>query len=646
VRSSPAIGSDGTVYVGSEDNKLYALSGKSGVKLWEFETGSYVVSSPAIGSDGTVYVGSGNSKLYAINDKSGVKVWEFETGSLLDSVTSSPAIGSDGTVYVGTFDGKLYAIKTDSKGLAKSPWPMRGQNAQHTGRTIGVVTTKSPEPTPPANSKLAGALINKRVGISIEGDELWIQLNPDGTTLDYKGLTGTFKIENLTLSVQDDDGITMVEFVAPNPKEGDAVTVTGTREPDSPPILGPIKAKLVTLTKINDSGTTDAIPPPPPIPNPSEPEPTKPNPPVPGPSVDAGSAQILEQAIRKTLRKPEGGALTPDDFAKVTALSVSTGLKGPKVKDLTYLKQCPNLQNLFLQSHEVKDLSPLAGLTKLIKINLTGNQVTDLTPLAKLLALKELWLQRNGLANLAPLASLKQLEELQLDENKITDLSPLTGLIGLQVLGLNNNQVENLAPLTGMVQLERLVITGNPAREYAALSGLTALKSLTFSPPPGTDFAAVLGGFQQLTTLSIGKTTLSSLAGLVGALKNPDGLTSLSIHNCGVEDISALSQLKNLGSINLMNNRVTDLSALKGMSRLTSLILSQNKVADLGPLAEVPNLGTLWLSGNRFDDLTPLLGLKKLRTVLIHSPRVPAAQLEQLRKAIPGCRVDNKTASP
>ena len=63
----------------------------------------------------------------------GVKLWEFETGG---SVLSSPAIGSDGTVYVGSQDNKLYAIKTDSKGLAKSPWPMRGQNAGHTGRVL------------------------------------------------------------------------------------------------------------------------------------------------------------------------------------------------------------------------------------------------------------------------------------------------------------------------------------------------------------------------------------------------------------------------------------------------------------------------------------------------------------------------------
>ena len=67
--------------------------------------------------------------------KIGTPIWEFETGG---AVLSSPAIGSDGTVYVGEErrGGKLYAIKTDSKGLAKSPWPMFGQNARHTGRVM------------------------------------------------------------------------------------------------------------------------------------------------------------------------------------------------------------------------------------------------------------------------------------------------------------------------------------------------------------------------------------------------------------------------------------------------------------------------------------------------------------------------------
>ena len=64
-------------------------------------------------------------------------LWEFETGGW---VSSSPAIGSDGTVYVGSYDKKLYAIKTDSKGLAKSPWPMRGQNPMTLGHLSALKT--------------------------------------------------------------------------------------------------------------------------------------------------------------------------------------------------------------------------------------------------------------------------------------------------------------------------------------------------------------------------------------------------------------------------------------------------------------------------------------------------------------------------
>ena len=75
----------------------------------------------------------GCGKKESVQPSAELKLWEFETGG---AVISSPAIGSDGTVYVGSFDKKLYAIKTESLGLAKSPWPMRGQNARHTGRVM------------------------------------------------------------------------------------------------------------------------------------------------------------------------------------------------------------------------------------------------------------------------------------------------------------------------------------------------------------------------------------------------------------------------------------------------------------------------------------------------------------------------------
>jgi hypothetical protein len=65
VFSSPAVGGDGTIYVGSRDYKLYAIS-PDGTLQWSFPTSHYVESSPAIGGDGTIYVGSIDNKLYAI----------------------------------------------------------------------------------------------------------------------------------------------------------------------------------------------------------------------------------------------------------------------------------------------------------------------------------------------------------------------------------------------------------------------------------------------------------------------------------------------------------------------------------------------------------------------------------------------------
>jgi outer membrane protein assembly factor BamB len=62
--SHPTIGADGTIYVGSLDNKLYAINPDGSLK-WSYTTGHDVRSSPAIGADGTVYVGSDDKKLYA-----------------------------------------------------------------------------------------------------------------------------------------------------------------------------------------------------------------------------------------------------------------------------------------------------------------------------------------------------------------------------------------------------------------------------------------------------------------------------------------------------------------------------------------------------------------------------------------------------
>jgi outer membrane protein assembly factor BamB len=108
VDSSPAIGADGTIYVGATGPNFYAIN-PDGSQKWKFTPGACVYSSPAIGADGTIYVGSSDGNLYAINPD-GSRKWSGTTGG---QVYSSPAIGADGAIYIGSFDNYLYAIYPD-----------------------------------------------------------------------------------------------------------------------------------------------------------------------------------------------------------------------------------------------------------------------------------------------------------------------------------------------------------------------------------------------------------------------------------------------------------------------------------------------------------------------------------------------------
>jgi outer membrane protein assembly factor BamB len=101
--SSPAIGSDGTIYFGSLNDTLYALNPDGSLK-WSYSTNRDIYSSPTIGSDGTIYFGSYDNYLYALNPDGTLK-WRYDAGT---SIHTSPAIGQDGTIYFGQMYGQYH----------------------------------------------------------------------------------------------------------------------------------------------------------------------------------------------------------------------------------------------------------------------------------------------------------------------------------------------------------------------------------------------------------------------------------------------------------------------------------------------------------------------------------------------------------
>lgn len=114
--SSPLI-HDGKVYVGSSDQRVYALELRSGKLVWAFKTGGTVHSSPALAGRNVV-VGSWDGAVYALDAASGAEQWRFQTQteqklSIMLGIQASPSVDGD-TVYIGSRDGFFYALDAAS----------------------------------------------------------------------------------------------------------------------------------------------------------------------------------------------------------------------------------------------------------------------------------------------------------------------------------------------------------------------------------------------------------------------------------------------------------------------------------------------------------------------------------------------------
>ena len=95
-------------------NESKAENKKAGTVLWEFETGDEVLSSPVVGIKNTLYIGSNDNKYYALDCISGKKKWEFKTGQFLGTTYAFPSITTNETVIVGTIDGHIYALNENN----------------------------------------------------------------------------------------------------------------------------------------------------------------------------------------------------------------------------------------------------------------------------------------------------------------------------------------------------------------------------------------------------------------------------------------------------------------------------------------------------------------------------------------------------
>lgn len=110
------------------------------------------------------------------------------------------------------------------------------------------------------------------------------------------------------------------------------------------------------------------------------------------------------------------------------------------------------------------------------------------------------------------------------------------------------------------------------------------------------------------------------------------------------EDLGHIAELYALSSLSLTEDGLTDLTPLSGLGGLTMLDLSGNEISDLAPLTSLGSLRTLYLDNNPITDFSPLYRLENLSMLSIREIELTEAQLAELSGALPHCAIHSETA--
>jgi len=113
ITSSPVI-DNGTIYVGSCDERVYAIDVATGKEKWSFKTDDFVEAPPLV-HDGRVYIGSNDFFVYALDAATGAVVWKYETGEKIMGSANVVALPDGATgIVVGSYDNNLYCFEAAS----------------------------------------------------------------------------------------------------------------------------------------------------------------------------------------------------------------------------------------------------------------------------------------------------------------------------------------------------------------------------------------------------------------------------------------------------------------------------------------------------------------------------------------------------
>ncbi len=104
LQTSPVM-KNGSVYLGSLNNKEYKVSADNDSTYWKFDAKAQIHSTSCLWEDKVIF-GADNGMIYCLNAADGSLAWSYKTGA---PVVATP-MAFDNKVYVGSYDSNYYCI--------------------------------------------------------------------------------------------------------------------------------------------------------------------------------------------------------------------------------------------------------------------------------------------------------------------------------------------------------------------------------------------------------------------------------------------------------------------------------------------------------------------------------------------------------
>jgi len=112
IASSPVV-SEGRVYFGSDDGKLYCVEAANGQLVWSFKTDD-IIEAPPLVLEGKVFFGSSDFFFYALSAATGELVWKVETDDKILGGANFTRSDEGLRILVGSYDTHLYCFDPKS----------------------------------------------------------------------------------------------------------------------------------------------------------------------------------------------------------------------------------------------------------------------------------------------------------------------------------------------------------------------------------------------------------------------------------------------------------------------------------------------------------------------------------------------------